>query len=97
MIKSEMQLVLDDDYIKHVRSYFDATSRDADRKLNVLIECLNNACEDGVISGKTADVLKQFSDRASKLSGVILEYGKTCSKFAQEFFDTIDKIDEKLY
>lgn len=91
------QLILDDNYIERVKAYFKATACDAERKLDILIAALSNVCEGGAISGETADVLKQYLDRVSALSGMILKYGTECSNFAQDFLNTIDEIDEKLY
>lgn len=94
---SDMQLILDDNYISEVRTYINAAAIDANRKLDVLIETLKKASADGCIKGETAEVLKLFAERTSQLSGLILEYGKECASLADEFLSTIDNIDGDLY
>lgn len=97
MANNSWNLVMDDNYINEVKSYVISASTDANDKLEVLIETLNRASAEGCTDGKTAEMLKLFSERVSNLSGLILKYGQECVSLAEQFYDEIDTIDENLY
>lgn len=92
-----MNLVVDDNYINDVKTYIISAATDANDKLELLIKTVNRASSEGCVDGKTAEMLKLYSERVSQLSGLILKYGKECVSLADQFYEKIDKIDENLY
>ena len=97
MANNDWKLVMDDNYIDDVKTYINAAAGDANRKLDVLIETVKKASAEGCIDGMTAEALRLFSDRLSKMSDVILEYGNECVKLIEKFYDEIEGIDDNLY
>lgn len=91
------ELIIDDEYIYEMISFFQTTSQKAEQDLKQYLKEMDAISKTGIMDGNKADALKVFVERAEMLQNTIEEYGSLCVQLLKDFLEDIDRVDRYLY
>lgn len=91
------KMIIYDDSISEAAKYILNTTKKTELILADYLAALDQARNDAVLSGKTAEALTCYMIRAAELGGLIAEFGEQANQLILDFQTTLDEIDKKLY
>lgn len=96
-----MNLIVEDDYITGVGSFFQTNYKEYNECVEEYIEILSEIAEKGIVSGQTHDALVEFQRQVATGSGVsgssATALGKKYNTYCTKFISDLDKADGDLY
>lgn len=96
-----MNLIVEDDYITGVGSFFQTNYKEYNEYVEEYIEILGEIAEKGIVSGQTHDALVEFQRQVATGSGVsgssATALGKKYNTYCTKFTSDLDKADGDLY
>lgn len=102
MIKMDMILILEDDYIADRKKYLSEGYEALHQKLGIYEACLDDIVENGIASGEVSKALKEF---AKQVEVENVKYTKSSSKaigakynrYCDNFLGKIEEEGKELY
>lgn len=93
-----MDLVFSDEYIEAIKENVVKDMEDVQKALNTYLACMNKLKAKGLMEGKRADDMEDFS---AKLKGMLndqfVHKGNAVKSYLGEFVRDIDDADKDLY
>lgn len=88
---------IDDEYVKLMGTEFSEWSEALQGYVDRYLMILNNTLTDAIISGDTAESLKEFLGYAESLKEVIKTTGQECNGLVLNYLSEVDEADSFLY
>lgn len=90
-------MVVDDSGYTTASQYFQRQGTRYEDALKSYVEILNLISQEGIITGDTADALRQFASFAAELQGPIGEVMTDVAKKCTQYVSDVDTADQYLY
>lgn len=86
-------LIVDEDSLRDAANYLKQQGENLNTGMKLYIDILTRVNEEGIISGKTADALKNYIQTASKLNGLFATVSERASNEIDAFLKDINEKD----